>query len=221
MIYRAPHTAQGQRVSAHDKRKDLFMKLRTVRHKIEKFVNMTAKATGLSEEEIGKALTQMLELDAFVLNNDRHFNNISFIYNEKTNTFRTAPIYDNGAAFMAYKEYYRNERYTEIIESRPFSRGFANQKEIAEDLFGRQLHICLNNFSRIMPDESIYAPQVRLDIMDIIKTQARRYPDMVIIDNEENLESSFRNLKKLLYGKLMGHGQIKNKVGIKHGPKLS
>ncbi|MBO5552117.1 MAG: hypothetical protein J5966_09175, partial [Lachnospiraceae bacterium] len=77
------------------------------------------------------------------------------------------------------------------------------------------------NFSRIMPDESIYAPQVRLDIMDIIKTQARRYPDMVIIGNEENLESSFRNLKKLLYRELMGHGQIKNTVGIKHGLKLS
>ena len=41
-------------------------------------------------------LNILVQLDLLVLNTDRHMNNIGVIYNSVTNTFRFAPIYDNG-----------------------------------------------------------------------------------------------------------------------------
>lgn len=41
-------------------------------------------------------LNTLVQLDMLILNTDRHVHNYGFIYNNKTNTYRTAPIFDNG-----------------------------------------------------------------------------------------------------------------------------
>ena len=137
----------------------------------------------------------MLELDAYTLNNDRHFNNIAFIYNEKTDTYRMTPIYDNGAAFMSYKQCYQNSKYVEVIEARPFSREFEKQKEAAEELFKRQLQIELSDFNKIMPSESIYDPNTRINVMGIINAQTNRYKDIVKITDLKRIEKTFNALQ--------------------------
>lgn len=46
-------------------------------------------------------MTLLLEVDAFFLNEDRHFHNIAVIYNDKTEEFRYCPIFDNGGALFS------------------------------------------------------------------------------------------------------------------------
>lgn len=59
--------------------------------------------TNINENEIGKYITQLIELDSFVLNDDRHFNSIAFLYNN--GQFQMCPIFDNGAALLSDMTY--------------------------------------------------------------------------------------------------------------------
>lgn len=44
---------------------------------------------------------EMMIIDCLINNNDRNKNNWGFLYNPKTDSFVTAPIYDNGASFVS------------------------------------------------------------------------------------------------------------------------
>ena len=102
------------------------------------------EATGL--QQYGAALTQMLEWDSFVLNDDRHFNNIAYIYDEATGRFRLCPLFDNGAAFLSDTKF----EYPLIksvygmmsnVHAKPFSESFDKQVKACENLYGVQLKI--------------------------------------------------------------------------------
>ena len=74
-----------------------------VKDRIKFFVDKVVEATGCME--FGSYLTGLLRLDAVTKNDDRHFNNISLIRNEK-GEYRIAPVYDNGGAFLSDKYTY-------------------------------------------------------------------------------------------------------------------
>ena len=58
------------------------------------------------EYDCSEYLSQILSLDALLLNPDRHFNNLGVIINNQTGCCRTAPIFDNGAALLSnYRDY--------------------------------------------------------------------------------------------------------------------
>lgn len=91
----------------------------------------------------GEYLTLMLELDAFFLNEDRHFHNIAVIYNEKTKQFRNCPIFDNGSSLfsdmsISYSEEKSIEECRSIITGKPFSPCFEDQVEAARGIYGKQ-----------------------------------------------------------------------------------
>ena len=65
-----------------------------VKAKIQYTVDFVEKVTGL--QNFGRYLSTIMELDAFLLNEDRHTNNLAVIRNEETGTFRLCPIFDNG-----------------------------------------------------------------------------------------------------------------------------
>ena len=173
-----------------------LLRLQGTKNKIEAFVGYMSKATGIDEVALGVALTEMLEIDAYTLNNDRHFNNIAFIYNEKSKAYSLAPIFDNGAAFMTSDPSYQDKAYVDTIEARPFSRDFNKQKEAAEELFGKQLKITLSDFNLIMPIQSIYPIEEKIAVMDIIKTQSKKYyGDIVDIADEELLSKTIDSIR--------------------------
>ncbi len=105
------------------------------------FVRFVEEETGL--KNFGAYITAILELDSLILNEDRHFNNISVIRNEKDGTFRLCPVFDNGIALLSDLYTYPMDRdiYKTIdkLEAKPFSRSFREQVEAAEMLFGYQL----------------------------------------------------------------------------------
>ena len=117
---------------------------KSLEEKIQGFVMTVEEATGL--QQYGAVLTQMLEWDSFVLNDDRHFNNIAYIYDESTGRFRLCPLFDNGAAFLSDTKF----EYPLIksvygmmsnVHAKPFSESFDKQVKACENLYGVQLKI--------------------------------------------------------------------------------
>ncbi len=72
----------------------------------------------------------MLSLDAFVLNEDRHLNNIGFVRDSK-GRYRFAPLFDHGLSLLSDVDLYHPE--IEVIDNirsvraKPFSLGFDKQ----------------------------------------------------------------------------------------------
>lgn len=81
-------------------------------------------------------LSQILTLDALTLNDDRHFNNLGIIIDNNTGICRTAPIFDNGAAFLSdYEKFDLIDSIEENIKkvyARPFSANHLRQALDAE-----------------------------------------------------------------------------------------
>ena len=113
-----------------------------VKERIKYTEEIVSKVTGV--EDFGKYLTQMLEMDAFFLNEDRHTNNISVLYDKETRKYRLCPFYDLGLALFAdtqvdfplKMDYFACK---EKIIAKPFSRDFDEQLDAANALYGCHL----------------------------------------------------------------------------------
>lgn len=91
--------------------------------------------TGLGETAIYKYLSNMCKLDALTLNEDRHLNNIAFIYDG--HKYKFAPIFDNGMSLLADTESFPlNKGYSvgmHSVRARPFCSDFVEQALLFED----------------------------------------------------------------------------------------
>ncbi len=143
---------------------------------IKDVVNKTAICTGLSTDEIGRYLTMLIELDAFTLNDDRHFNNIAFLYHD--GSFLPAPVFDNGAAFLSAITFGVDIDGIDRIEAKPFSKSFEIQKDAFEELFGNVLQFRDFSIESVIPQKSIYKTSVLDRVREVIKLQIDKYPDL-------------------------------------------
>lgn len=88
-------------------------------------VSAIAQYTHLSEIDISMYLMRMLVLDFLICNDDRHLNNIEFIYNRANGTFRPAPLFDHGESFMRRDSFTGTQAdflsLLSTFNSRPFS----------------------------------------------------------------------------------------------------
>lgn len=113
-----------------------------IKEKIKYTEDLIRKVTKI--EDFGEYLVKMLEMDAFFLNEDRHTNNISILYNKDMDTYRLCPFYDMGLSLFADTKVdfplnmdYFNSR--EKITAKPFSRDFDEQLDAANSLYGCHL----------------------------------------------------------------------------------
>lgn len=95
-------------------------------------------------EDFGIYMTKILEMDAFFLNEDRHTNNISILYNKEEDNYRLCPFYDMGLSLFADTkvDFPINNHYfacKEKITAKPFSRNFDEQLDAANKLYGCHL----------------------------------------------------------------------------------
>lgn len=130
----------------------------SVEDKIVCFVDKVEEATGL--KCFGSQLTELLEWDSFVLNDDRHFNNIAFIKNG--NSFRIAPCFDNGGAFLSditydYPLSHSIYGLAASVKSKPFCQSFTKQVEACQKLYGTQFKL----------DGSLVIPQYAWDSIEL------------------------------------------------------
>lgn len=139
--------------------------------------------TGL--QHFGKYLTMLLELDAFFLNEDRHFHNVAVIVNDDTDEFRYCPVFDNGSSLfsdtkMTYPLEKSIEECREDISSKPFSPSFDDQVEALENLYGIQFQFwftkedidCILNDIKI---KELYLPECIERVRKVLFEQIEKY----------------------------------------------
>ena len=154
-----------------------------VRDRISYTVELVTNITGLSDFD--RYLTQILELDAFFLNEDRHTNNIAVLYNERTKEYRLCPFFDMGLSLLAdTTQDYPLGADAEIclakVQAKPFDRDFDEQLDAANALFGCFLKFEWNaqqmcaELGRIV-DEENYTPEERERVGWLLRNQARKY----------------------------------------------
>lgn len=145
--------------------------------RIDFFVSEIEKLIGIPN--YGEYLTKMLEWDEFVLNDDRHFNNIAFTYNSNSKQFSICTLFDNGAAFLSdtrfdhplQKDIYGMAAST---KAKPFHSKFAKQTEACRKLYGTQL--CILDNIQITKDveqkiRSLYGDKVTDRVCDLFSHQ--------------------------------------------------
>lgn len=172
-----------------------FCNEKTTREKIVSLVDLVKEKTGL--EYFGEYLTTLLELDAFVLNEDRHSYNIAFLYDKGDWSY--CPIFDNGAAFLSdmREDYPLEKNYIGLMASvtaKPFTKDFDSQMELCRELYGEQLQILKsitleNAYDKIA---NFYGEKVLERMKLIFEKQKFQYMEMFVDrlrepDWEENL----------------------------------
>ena len=103
--------------------------IQDVQRRIDTVVDVVKTYTGI---DIFEYLSNLLSFDAIILNEDRHLSNIALIYNNDSDKYRLAPIFDNGAGFMSditkdYRLDVGNVVNIRKVKARPFSTSFKNQ----------------------------------------------------------------------------------------------
>ena len=117
-----------------------------VKQRILYTVELVENLTGI--EDFGGYLAQMLEIDAFFLNEDRHTNNIALLYNVEERSYRVCPFYDMGLSlFSDTRELYKLgmdfEACRRNITAKPFDRDFDGQLDAVNELYGYHLRFRL------------------------------------------------------------------------------
>lgn len=156
---------------------DFLSQYNSLKEKISSFVNTIESITGI--QNYGKHLTQILEWDSFILNDDRHFNNIAFIYNSDKRIFSLCTLFDNGAAFLSDLrfDYPLEKDFLGLIASvsaKPFHKSFEKQIQICEDLYGINLVIDRNIHISQKMKENIrqqYGERVADRVCDVFEHQ--------------------------------------------------
>lgn len=117
-------------------------KFETVEEKIKYTVDFVIKTTGLTN--FGEWLTELLEIDALFLNEDRHTNNIAFIKNRNNDKFEYVPYFDFGLSLLSDLDGFwlegNTDNHLKRVHGKPFA-DFSKQVEAARALYGSQLEI--------------------------------------------------------------------------------
>ena len=142
-----------------------------VEEQIRFTVEFVEQTTGL--RGFGQYLSAVLELDAFILNEDRHTNNIAVLRNETSGQFKLCPLFDNGLSFLSdLNDYPLDEDiYQSIarVDAKPFSRDFITQLEAVTNLYGSFLHfdISRRDIDGLFDGLEMYYPE---EIMNRVRT---------------------------------------------------
>lgn len=96
--------------------------------KFEQILQQVQEFTGL---DVRLEIAQLLAFDALILNEDRHTNNILFLYNPVEKSWQLAPIFDNGLSLLSdEKDYVQGKPLTILkrkVKAKPFNSSFSKQ----------------------------------------------------------------------------------------------
>ncbi|HAF26685.1 MAG TPA: hypothetical protein DCG85_05150 [Lachnospiraceae bacterium] len=137
------------------------------------------RTTGI--KDFGIYMSKLLTIDAFFLNEDRHTHNIA-VLTKGGNKFKLAPVFDNGAGLcsdttMDYPMGLNPIDIIKTVRSKTFCDSFDEQLDIAEILYGDNLHFDFdyNDVTSIMDNADIYDESVKKRVTTIIMQQRHKY----------------------------------------------
>lgn len=140
--------------------RDVLARLPSDKKRIAYLADMTAELTGL--EHFPQYLTLLFEVDALILNDDRHLNNIAVL--ERDGLFSYCPIFDNGAGLLSNTQLSPMDidpkGLIPTIGARPFNTTFNRQIITARTLYGPQLR--MPKFTRV-------------ELMDMLRSMLEYY----------------------------------------------
>ena len=120
---------------------DVLERLPSDKRRMMYIAEATTDITGL--QEFPQYLTLLFEIDALVLNDDRHLNNIAVI--SQNGRFDYCPIFDQGAGLLSNIMYSPMDIIPKSliinVKARPFNTTFNRQIKTMQSLYGRQLYI--------------------------------------------------------------------------------
>ena len=120
---------------------ELFGKLPSDKRRMMYLSETTADITGL--REFPQYLALLFEIDALVLNDDRHLNNIAVI--EQNGRFDYCPIFDQGAGLLSNVFFSPMDVSPKALipqlQARPLNTTFNRQLHTVQQLYGKQMHL--------------------------------------------------------------------------------
>lgn len=154
-----------------------------VRERISYTVELVTNITGLTDFD--RYLTQMLELDAFFLNEDRHTNNIAVLYDEQAKEYGLCPFFDMGLALLSdtAQDYPLGpdvEACLKNVHAKPFDCDFDEQLDAANALYGCFLKFDWNaqqmcEALKCVAETGIYTLEECARVEWLLRNQARKY----------------------------------------------
>ncbi|MGG2085345.1 hypothetical protein [Lysinibacillus pakistanensis] len=97
----------------------------------EKFEQLMQKVQLFTGLDVREEVTRLLAFDALILNEDRHTNNILFLFNPIEKSWRLAPIFDNGLSLLSdEKDFPPGKPLTILkrkVKAKPFNSSFSKQ----------------------------------------------------------------------------------------------
>ena len=78
--------------------------------------------------DLREYLANTFAVDALILNEDRHFNNLGLIYDGKR--FRPAPIFDNGKSLFVGNKRYSQEKAMTENKKKAFAKAFSGSFDL-------------------------------------------------------------------------------------------
>jgi hypothetical protein len=154
-----------------------------VGERIAYMVDLITNITGC--EDFGAYLTQLLEIDAFFLNEDRHTNNIALLLDEDTGVYRISPFFDMGLALFAdcAEDFPLSADYEQClakVQAKPFDRDFDVQVDEAERRYGSFLTFEWNaqrmcKEADALASTGMYTGEECARAAWVLRNQARKY----------------------------------------------
>ena len=147
--------------------------------RLEMLVEQVERLTGI--EDFGQYMCKVLTVDALFLNDDRHTHNIA-VLTDGQGHYKPSPIFDNGAGLLSdtMLEYPMNRDVLELIDlaqPKTFCDDFAQQLEIAENLYGRTISFDYdyNDISNMVKDITDYSEDIRQRVIEVVMQTRRKY----------------------------------------------
>ncbi len=109
--------------------------------RLQYIVEQTEEITGL--KEFHTYISLLFEIDSYIVNDDRHLNNIAVI--EKDGKFGYCPIFDNGAGLLSNMQIYRSDiepkGLIKSVLASPFRISFNREVNMTHSLYGPVLQM--------------------------------------------------------------------------------
>jgi hypothetical protein len=125
--------------------------------------------------DISSYLSVLLTLDAFILNEDRHFNNIALLY--KDGLYDWAPIFDNGLSLLsdltAYPTHVPLDVNMRKVKAKTFNSSFTKQL----DAVGVGFHID----GELLTEKLEWYRSDLGRAYDVLKRQIERYKGLIVV----------------------------------------
>ncbi|MGJ9382853.1 hypothetical protein [Salipaludibacillus sp. CF4.18] len=146
---------------------------KSTEYKISFIIDKVYTITGI---DLTDYLRTLITFDAFILNEDRHLDNIALLHNKNTG-FSLCPIFDNGLSLLSdTKDYgYNKPLYVNIanVKSRPFSSDFDKQMKV----LGPGLTIDGDGLMRFLDHEKETIGRV----YDLLGYQIKKYKGTIVL----------------------------------------